>query len=99
MIFFGSAAFVQAPFTEDLDVARELLVRYGGVRGLLTSDRARVCRHHGFGPAKFAQLQAALELGRRFLAERMQHVDALTSPPAAKNPGEPPTPCAPPVTR
>jgi Ca-activated chloride channel family protein len=25
LIFFGSAAFVQAPFTEDLDVARELL--------------------------------------------------------------------------
>ena len=39
LIFFGSAAFVQAPFTEDLDVARELLdeaqVRMLGPRTML----------------------------------------------------------------
>lgn len=66
-----------------LDIARELLVRRGGIRGLLTSEPG-VCRQAGFGAAKFAELQAALELGRRFLAERMQRVDALTSPEAAR---------------
>ena len=67
-----------------VDVARDLLQSYGGLRGLLTADRFSICRHRGLGGTKYAILQASLELGRRFLAERMQDVDALTSPQAAR---------------
>lgn len=68
-----------------LDIARDLLVFYGGLRGLLNAGRASTARHPGFGDAKHTLLQAALELGRRYLAERMQRADALTSPEAARS--------------
>ena len=67
-----------------VDVARELLSTYGGLRGLLTADRLSVCQHEGLGNTKYAILHASLELGRRLLAEQMQDVDALTSPQAAR---------------
>ena len=67
-----------------LDVARELLLLHGNLRSLLTADQADVCRVAGFGASKYAALQAALELGRRYLSERMQGVDALNSPQAAR---------------
>jgi len=66
-----------------LDVSRQLLETYGGVRGLLTAPPA-ACRQPGFGGARYATLQAALELSRRYLAERMHDVDALNSPNAAR---------------
>ncbi len=67
-----------------VDISRELLRVYGGIRGLLTADQQVACRQAGFGRIRYATLQAALELGRRYLAERMREVDALTSPQAAR---------------
>lgn len=66
-----------------LDVARHLLEAHGGVRGLLAAGPAS-CNGSGFGLAGYATLQAALELSRRFLAERMRCEDALNSPQAAR---------------
>ncbi len=63
-----------------VDVARELLATFGSLRGLLQADAASFCMHPGLGPAKFAQLQAVLEMGRRHLWERLQRGDALSSP-------------------
>lgn len=63
-----------------VDLARQLLVEYGGLRPLLEADRERFCGTHGLGPAKYAQLQAVLEMARRHLAERLQRGDALTDP-------------------
>jgi DNA repair protein RadC len=37
--------------------------------------------HSGMGLAKYAQLQAVLELARRALGEEMAHRDVLDSPP------------------
>ena len=67
-----------------VDVARELLSAYGGLRGLLTAERLSICRHKGLSNTKYAILHASLELGRRLLAEQMRDVDALTSPQAAR---------------
>lgn len=67
-----------------LDVSRQLLETHGGVRGLLTATAPAALSQVGFGGAKYAALQAALELSRRYLAERMLKVDALTSPQAAR---------------
>jgi len=62
-----------------VDVAREMLVRFGGLRGLLTAERTDVCATPGLGEAKYVQLQAALELGRRFLGEKLARGAALQS--------------------
>jgi len=67
-----------------VDVARELLAGSGGLRSLLEADRATFCRNKGLGDAKYVQLQAVLEMGRRHLWETMVRGDALTSPEATK---------------
>lgn len=63
-----------------VDLARELLQGFGGLRALLTADQAAFCSHLGLGSAKFAQLQAVLEMARRHLAEQLKKEGALTSP-------------------
>src|SRR5688500_7282697 len=62
-----------------VDVARDLLSRFGGLRSLLTAPQAEVCRESGLGQAKYVMLQAALEVGRRHLAEKLQRGTALES--------------------
>jgi DNA repair protein RadC len=63
-----------------VDLARELLQEYGGLRHLLSADLKRFCASKGLGSAKYAQLQAVLEMGRRYLREDLQRNEALTSP-------------------
>ncbi|MDH5633587.1 MAG: DNA repair protein RadC [Gammaproteobacteria bacterium] len=63
-----------------LDLARELLVEYGGLRGLLAANQSEFCAFPGMGNAKFAQLQASLEMSRRHLGERVMRGETLTSP-------------------
>ncbi len=63
-----------------LDLARLLLDRFDGLRGLLEADRATFCALPGVGDAKYAQLSAALELARRHLEATLARGDALTSP-------------------
>lgn len=61
-----------------LDLSRDLLAKFGGLRQLLACDQARFCATHGLGPAKFATLQAVLEMGRRYLAETLPERLALS---------------------
>jgi DNA repair protein RadC len=63
-----------------VDLARELLGIYGGLRALLEADYQHFCSAKGLGSAKYAQLQAVLEMGRRHLYETLQRGDALGSP-------------------
>ncbi|MDD9855819.1 MAG: DNA repair protein RadC, partial [Gammaproteobacteria bacterium] len=63
-----------------VDLGRELLDQYGGLRQILNADPREVARTGGLGPAKCAQLQAALELGKRYLEEKLQREGPLTSP-------------------
>ncbi len=63
-----------------VDLAHELLARFQGLRGLLAADRRSFCAAMGLGDAKYAQLQAVLEMSRRYLAEELQRGDPLTSP-------------------
>src|SRR5262245_29325871 len=48
-----------------MDLARRLLDLHGGISGLLRVDVPTLRRTRGLGPAKSAQLAAALELSRR----------------------------------
>ncbi|SEL21654.1 DNA repair protein RadC [Atopomonas hussainii] len=68
-----------------VDLARELLQQFGGLRPLLQADLAGFSQPLGLGPAKFALLQAVLEMGRRHLAEQLQRDSALESPQAVRD--------------
>lgn len=52
-----------------LSMANRLLASFGGLAGLSRADFAQLAAEHGVGPAKTAQIHAALELGRRLMAE------------------------------
>jgi DNA repair protein RadC len=47
---------------------------------LLKADRQAFCTAKGLGQAKFCQLQATLELTRRYLDEQLRSQDIFTSP-------------------
>ena len=63
-----------------VDLARDLLERFGGLRPLLAAGRDDFCAAPGLGNAKYAQLQAVIEMGRRHLFETVERGDALGSP-------------------
>ena len=63
-----------------VDLARELLQEYGGLRPLLEASQTEFWKGLGLGNAKYAQLQAVLEMGRRHLSAAMKTGDLLTSP-------------------
>lgn len=62
-----------------VDLARDLLNEFGSLRALLRADRKRFCAACGLGDAKFAQLQAVLEMAKRHLGESLQHGDCMDS--------------------
>ncbi len=63
-----------------VDMARDLLAAFGGLRPLLESELQVFTGHHGLGTAKYVQLQAVLEMGRRHLHARLSSGEALTGP-------------------
>ena len=68
-----------------VDLARHLLADFGSLRAVLEADLDSFSQRLGLGPAKFAQLQAVLEMGRRHLAERLRRDSALESPQAVRD--------------
>ena len=67
-----------------VDLAREVLRSFGSLRKLLAADRQRFCTEPGLGPARFAELQAAIEISRRQLAETLRSGPSLASPRATR---------------
>ncbi len=68
-----------------VDLARELLDEHGSLRGLLAADEREFCSSQGLGSAKYAQLQAVLEMGRRHLWETITRSDCLANPDDTRN--------------
>jgi len=68
-----------------VDLARELVARFGGLRGLLRADQARFCEAKGLGQAKYVQLQAVLEIARRHLGETLAEPAGLKDPRQARD--------------
>lgn len=68
-----------------VDLARHLLSQFGSLRKLLEADLLVFSGELGLGPAKFAQLQAVLEMARRHLAERLRHSSVLENPLAVRD--------------
>jgi len=63
-----------------VEMALKLLVKYGGLNGLLRADFMELCNEHGLGSAKVAQIKAALELGRRMAVTQPEDRPRISSP-------------------
>jgi DNA repair protein RadC len=76
------ALFVRSgvPGRTAVDLSRQLLARFGDLRASLDADHEAFCRLPGLGDASFVALQAALELGRRYLELRIRRGTPLSSP-------------------
>jgi len=68
-----------------VDLARRLLDEFGGLKPLLDASESEFCLQRGLGRAKYAQLQAVLEMARRHMYENIQRGDALCSPDDTRN--------------
>lgn len=68
-----------------VDLARELLTRFGSLTRLCSASAVEFSRIPGMGMAKYAQLQAVMELARRALSERMAAGDVFESPAAVRD--------------
>ena len=63
-----------------VELARMMITEFGGLRNLLTASQAKVCSLNGIGPVKYAQLQAAVEIGRRISKENLKRGKILSDP-------------------
>lgn len=63
-----------------VDLARELLNDFGDLRSLLCANREQFCQAAGLGNAKFAQLQAVLEMAKRHQWQTLNRQTQLSSP-------------------
>jgi DNA repair protein RadC len=64
-------------------LARDMLDHFGSLQRLLHATSSEFGQLHGLGPAKYAQLQAAVELTRRAVAEEFER-KAMCSPDAVR---------------
>ncbi len=63
-----------------VDLARQLLSSFGGLRQLFEADQEAFCKGRGLGEAKFAQLQAVLEMNRRYLGHMLAQGSVMDNP-------------------
>jgi DNA repair protein RadC len=67
-----------------VDLARDVLQEFRGLRALLCAEPGRFREVRGLGLARYAELQAALEIARRHYQERLESGPCLTSPQATR---------------
>ena len=67
-----------------VDLGRDMIGHFGSLNGLFTANLADFSKLKGLGPAKYAQLQAVMELARRSLSEELKKGEILGSPQAVK---------------
>jgi DNA repair protein RadC len=65
-------------------LGRELIGHFGSLNGLFGASLGEFSKVPGLGPAKFAQLQAVMELAQRALAEQLHAGQVLGSPEAVR---------------
>ena len=68
-----------------VQLAQEMLDRFGGMGGLLHTGADALRQIKGLGPAKRAEMVAVLELARRALAHRLQQNPVFDSPQAVRD--------------
>lgn len=73
------------PGKSAVDLARGLIGHFGSLTALFAAGEQAFCRMPGMGAAKYAQLQAVIEMARRALQEEIAERDALASPQAVRD--------------
>lgn len=68
------------PGESALDLAHRLLWRYGDLASALASSHAELALVRGLGPARRARLEAAVEIGRRYLCRSLPRGSCLRAP-------------------
>ena len=68
-----------------VDLARQLIGHFGSLNRLFAASEVEFSSIPGMGPAKFAQLQAVLEMSRRALGEEMKEGDVFATPGAVRD--------------
>lgn len=68
------------PGENAVQVGQRLLQTLGGLNGLQRIPFEELCRQHGVGEAKAAQIKAAIELGRRLALENEDVRPTISSP-------------------
>ncbi len=68
-----------------VSLARQLLQQFGSLHGLFAASEAEFCQQRGLGQAKYVQLQALLEMSRRYLQEPLIKGQPLTSAQQSKD--------------
>lgn len=63
-----------------VQLGQRLLQNFDGLVGLHRASYAEVCNLHGIGPAKAAQIKAAIELGHRLSKQKPKEYAAVHSP-------------------
>ncbi|AWL10567.1 UPF0758 protein [Saliniradius amylolyticus] len=66
------------PGTNVVDLARQLIDSFGGLRPILNATEEQFCAAKGLGQAKYVQLQAILEMARRHLQQRLERDSIFT---------------------
>jgi DNA repair protein RadC len=73
------------PGENAVQVGQRLMQDLGGLAGIYRVEFPELCNQYGLGIAKASQIKAALELGRRMLAESPEERPAISSPADAAN--------------
>jgi DNA repair protein RadC len=68
-----------------VQLGQDMVHHFGSLQGLFGASLAEFSTINGLGPAKFAQLQAVMELARRAILEEMKSGQTLGSPRAVKD--------------
>lgn len=68
-----------------VELAKNLLTSFGSIANIYKASPTDFCKMHGLGMAKYVQLQACLEMTKRFLAEELSQGKKLTSSHQTKN--------------
>ncbi len=63
-----------------VELANHLLSHYGGLRGVAALTAHELAQINGIGPAKAAQIKAAIEFGRRLVASSPEERTKISSP-------------------
>lgn len=67
-----------------VDLGRDMIGHFGSLNRLFGASLSEFSQLNGLGPAKYAQLQAVMELARRALSEELKSGETLSSPHVVK---------------
>lgn len=68
-----------------VDLARDLIKHFGNLRALFNASPQELTQMMGMGPAKYSQIQASIELARRYLKEMMVRDEIFKNPQDTRN--------------